>query len=227
MDLPHRDPVARLAERLPPGDDVQVIGVDQRPVDVEDRGAFRGHPGCPRPLTGHAGPAVLPLGPLHVRFLVVAADLDQGDLGEPRLDIGAYRLDDGVHVVPAGNGPGHVLGPYELGGTLERGRSGQFGVDRPAAAEPAELLMGAGDRRVTVGVVTDRQLADFGLSRAAVAVERGDQVRLGFGGDHQVGETARRVHTSGHPRRRHRSAGARRADPTKWRSRRRNGHHGG
>lgn len=95
------------------------------------------------------------LGPLQIRLLVLAADLYEGDLSESGVDVWAHGFDDGVHVATTGNGLGHVLGPYELGGTRERGGSGQLGVDRPAAAEPAELIVGAGDRRVAVGVVTD------------------------------------------------------------------------
>ncbi len=51
--------------------------------------------------------------------------------------------------------------------------------------------MGALDGRVPVGVVADRQLADAGLVLAAVPVERLQQPRLRFRGDHQVGEPAR------------------------------------
>lgn len=35
VDLPHRRVVPRLPERLPPGDDVEVVGVGEGAVDVE------------------------------------------------------------------------------------------------------------------------------------------------------------------------------------------------
>ncbi|CAM5734228.1 hypothetical protein SFUMM280S_05052 [Streptomyces fumanus] len=69
----------------------------------------------------------------------------------------------------------------------------QLGVDLPAAAEPAELVVRPLDRRLAVRVVADRELPDAGLAAAAVPVEGVQQLRLRLGGDHQVGQFAREL----------------------------------
>lgn len=50
---------------------------------------------------------------------MLATDLDEGDLGEARLRVRAYRLHEGLHVVAARDGLGDVLGPGVLGGLVE------------------------------------------------------------------------------------------------------------
>lgn len=44
-----------LPERFPPGDHVQVMGVAECSVDIEDRGALRAHRRCPRGVTVREG----------------------------------------------------------------------------------------------------------------------------------------------------------------------------
>lgn len=77
--------------------------------------------------------------------------------------------DEGVHVVAAGHGFGHVLGPGALRGPVEAGRAGEFGVDPPAAESRAEPVVRAGRGGAAVGVVADGQLADAGFPRSPCA----------------------------------------------------------
>jgi hypothetical protein len=64
--------------------------------------------------------------------LVGVADLDESDVGEPRIGVLAHGLDDLVEVRPARDRPADVLGPDELGGAGEPGRTGELGIDLPA-----------------------------------------------------------------------------------------------
>jgi hypothetical protein len=59
---------------------------------------------------------------------VLAADLDERDVGEPGLGVGPDRLDEGVDVRAAGDRLGDVLGAYELGGT---GEASEFTIQPP------------------------------------------------------------------------------------------------
>src|SRR3954452_23949732 len=78
------------------------------------------------------------LAPLDERRLLVAADLDEGEVGEAGVGVLLGSFEDRVDVVPAGDGPGDVLWPDELGGRVEGRRARQLGVDLPAEPEPAE-----------------------------------------------------------------------------------------
>lgn len=64
--------------------------------------------------------------------------------------------------------------------------AGQFRVDLPAAAEPAELLVRPGHGRVPVRVVADRDLPYARLASSAVPRERLQQTAVRFDRDHQV-----------------------------------------
>ncbi|EGJ79152.1 putative oxidoreductase [Streptomyces sp. Tu6071] len=119
-----------------------------------------------------------------------AADLDEGDLVEAGVGVGAYRLDEGVDVVAARDRGGDVLTGDAARGPVEGDGARKLGVDRPGAERPAELLVGAGERGLAVGVVGDGELADAGFARAAETVEVGEESRLGLGGDDEVGEAA-------------------------------------
>jgi arsenical pump membrane protein len=101
------------------------------------------------------------LGRLEEIILPLVPDLHHGDVGETGLLELADRLHDRVDVRPARDGVGDVLGADELGRAREPGRSGQLGVDLPAAAEPPELVVRPLHRAVAVGVPADRKLADL------------------------------------------------------------------
>ena len=74
-------------------------------------------------------------------LLRLAADLNERDVREPGFPVRSDGVDDRVEVRAAGDGIGDVFGSHELGRTGETGRCGQVGVDLPAAAKPAELVM--------------------------------------------------------------------------------------
>src|SRR3954452_22760977 len=76
------------------------------------------------------------LAPLDERRLLVPADLHQGEVGEAGVGVLLGTLEDRVHVVAAGDGPGDVLRTDELGSRVERRRPRQLGVDLPAEPEP-------------------------------------------------------------------------------------------
>ena len=73
--------------------------------------------------------------------LALGADLHERDLGEARLDERLDLLDVLVDVRAARELLGDLLGRDELGRGLEALGVGQIGIDLPAQAEPAELLV--------------------------------------------------------------------------------------
>src|SRR4029079_4949467 len=97
-------------------------------------------------------------------------------------------VDDRIQVGAAGNALGDVFATYELGGTVETGRCRQVGVDRPAAPEPAELIVGAFDGRVSVGVPATRPQPDHPLAAGHIGGLPGgvpcvDEFLVGLYGD--------------------------------------------
>jgi hypothetical protein len=60
-------------------------------------------------------------------------------------------------------------------------------MDLPTQPEPPELLVGAPDRGITVGVVGDGVWPTWRLGGAAGRVEQLAELGLGLGGDHDVG----------------------------------------
>jgi hypothetical protein len=127
-------------------------------------------------------------GEVQEAFLLVAADLDQGEVGEAGLLELAHALDDRVDVRPAGDRTGDVVLPDELRGPGEPGRPGQLGVDLPAAGEPAELLVRTLHGGVAVGAPRHRHLPDLPGRRAELGrVPLARQLRLRLDGDHRVG----------------------------------------
>ena len=123
----------------------------------------------------------------------------------------------------AGDRVGDVVLGDELGGAGEAGGAGQLGVDLPAAAEPAELVVRALDRGVAIGVVADRQLADARLARPAGGVELLAERRVRLDRDHQRRRADRPARTTARPTPRCRCAAADRRRPTAWPSRRGSG----
>ena len=99
---------------------------------------------------------------------------------------------------PHGMDSGDVLRPHELRGAGEARRRRQVGVDRPAAAEPAELVVGAFHGGVAVGIPADRDLPDHpdlaGQSGGPPrVVPRVDELLVGFDGDQMVGQRGERL----------------------------------
>ena len=119
-----------------------------------------------------------------------AADLDQGEVGESRLEERLRRLGDRVHRIAAGDRAGHVLGPDEAGGAGEARRTWQFRVDLPAAAEPAELLVRPPDALIAVRAPADGHLADLarGPPGAGGGVPPPGQGTVRLNRDHHVGQ---------------------------------------
>ena len=92
MDLPRRHPVAVRREGGPPRDDVQVVGVDQRAVDVQHDAVVRRHSGTARrerKLSGsgasHRDPPRSTPGLRGGRHLTAERLADGGQLVERRL----------------------------------------------------------------------------------------------------------------------------------------------
>src|SRR3954447_26878057 len=144
-----------------------------RPGDLTPRCACRSGPEGLPPGRHQRLPA-----PVKERRLLVAADLDQGQVGEARVVVLLRGGDDGVDVVPAGDAARDVLLTDELARRVERRRPGELGVDLPAEAEPAEERVRAGDGGGPVGVVADRELPDAGLAGPARGIEVLAQLRL-------------------------------------------------
>src|SRR4051794_32169795 len=93
--------------------------------------------------------------------LAFVPHLNDRDISEARVEVLLDRSGDLVEVGAAGDRLCDVLGTYELARSLESGGRGEVGVDSPAAAEPAELLVRAGRGRGLVGVPADRNLTDL------------------------------------------------------------------
>src|SRR4029078_7501661 len=136
---------------------------------------------------------------LEEQILTVVADLYPRDAGEAGIPVITDRIDNRIEIRSAGYGLGDVVRTHELRRTLEARGGRQIGVDRPAAAEPAELVVCALHGGVAGGVPADRYLPDHpdftGQScRPSPVVPRVDEVLVRLDGDQVVGQ--RREHVA-------------------------------
>src|SRR4051794_4902811 len=135
----------------------------------------------------------LALCPVDERPLLVATYLYQRDVGEAGVHERLDLLDELVHVAAARHLLGDVLGADVLRRAVEAAGPRQLGVDLPAAAEPAELLVRPLRRLVAVGVVRHRDLTDAWFALAAGGIEELAELLVRLDGDHHVGEPAGEV----------------------------------
>src|SRR5215207_11205844 len=75
------------------------------------------------------------------RRLRLVTDLHDRYIGKARFPEWLHRFDDCIKIGTAWDLLGNVFGPNVLAGTFESGRGRQVGIYRPAATEPAELIM--------------------------------------------------------------------------------------
>ena len=73
-----------------------------------------------------------------------------------------------------------LLGGYERGGRLERGRSREVGVDLPAKPEPAEQVVGAENGNTLVDAGISDQAETIGAAMADAGMGVGDLGRVIF-----------------------------------------------
>ena len=144
------------------------------------------------------------LGEAQELLLVLVADLHQGDVGEAGLRERLDRLDDALEVGAARDRLGDVLGPDELARAGEPGGGRQVGVDLPAAAEPAELLVRAlrpprprsGSQQIGICPIFARR-RQRGAPRRRPTLRR--RSALGLDRDQVVGQRGEAARSTGRP----------------------------